>query len=134
DVGDRQKVRPMTTSATLTMLVTDAVASTSFRHAQGDASAHEPLARIETTVGDAARARGGRLVKNTGDGQVLVFESARCAVSAALHIQRKVHRFNNDDPSAALAIRAGIHTGEAITEGGDVHGTAVVAAFRINAK
>lgn len=124
----------MTTSATLTMLVTDAVASTTFRHAQGDTPAHERMARIETIVGEAARGRGGRLVKNTGDGQLLVFESARSAVSAALDMQRTVHRLNDDEPAAAISIRAGIHTGEAITEASDVHGTAVVAAFRINGK
>src|SRR6185295_5511113 len=47
---------------------------------------------------------------------------------------RQVHRLNVEDPASAISVRAGIHTGEAILDGDDVHGTAVVAAFRINAK
>lgn len=124
----------MTGSATLTMLVTDAVASTSFRHSQGDPSAHEQMARIESLVTEAANGQGGRVVKNTGDGQLVVFASARSALSTALEIQRAVHRLNSEDPLHSISIRAGVHTGEAITETDDVHGTAVVAAFRINAK
>jgi class 3 adenylate cyclase len=121
-------------SATLTMLVTDAVTSTAFRHRQGDFSAHEQMALVESVVKGAAGDRGGRFVKNTGDGQLVVFESARSAVSTALEVQRSVHRLNAEDPERAIQMRAGIHTGEAILEDGDVHGTAVVAAFRINAK
>jgi adenylate cyclase len=85
----------MTTSATLTMLVTDAVASTSFRHTQGDAPAHQRMAKIESVVTEVVKGRGGRVVKNTGDGQLVVFESARSAVSAAMEIQRDVHALNS---------------------------------------
>jgi class 3 adenylate cyclase len=124
----------MLASATLTMLVTDAVSSTSFRHAQGDPLAHRRMGQVESVVSNVAAGCGGRVVKNTGDGQLVLFDSARSAVSAALDIQRGVHRLNMDDPAGAVLIRAGIHTGEAILDGADVHGTAVVAAFRINAK
>jgi class 3 adenylate cyclase len=121
-------------SVTLSMLVTDAVASTTVRHAQGDLPAHERMALMESIVTSASAGTGGRVVKNTGDGQLVVFDSARSAVTTALAIQRSVHHLNAEDPERAIHIRAGIHTGEAILEAGDVHGTAVVAAFRINAK
>ncbi len=116
------------------MLVTDAVGSTVFRHAQGDALAHARIAKMESLVSQASTALGGRVVKNTGDGQLVVFESARSAVSAALEIQRDIHALNSEHPTGAITLRAGIHTGEAIVDAADVQGTAVVAAFRINGK
>ena len=116
----------MVSSVTLSMLVIDAVASTTVRHAQGDLPAHERMALMESIVTSASAGTGGRVVKNTGDGQLVVFDSARSAVTTALAIQRSVHHLNAEDPERAIHIRAGIHTGEAILQAGDVHGTAVV--------
>lgn len=72
------------------------------------------------------REHGGTVVKELGDGLLLMFDSAVDAVKCSISIQT---RLKNED----LSLRAGIHIGDVICKDGDVFGSAVNAAARIQA-
>lgn len=67
---------------------------------------------------------GGEIIKEIGDGLLMMFTSAVEAVRCAISIQTRL----NDEE---LTIRAGIHIGDVIFKGGDVFGSAVNTAARI---
>jgi len=67
---------------------------------------------------------GGQVIKEIGDGLMMMFTSANRAVRFAIAVQEKL---KDDD----LTIRAGIHIGDVIFEEGDVFGSAVNIAARI---
>ncbi|MCF8368899.1 MAG: tetratricopeptide repeat protein [Bacteroidales bacterium] len=66
----------------------------------------------------------GKVIKEIGDGLMMMFNSAVQAVRFAISVQSKLV---NED----LTIRAGIHIGDVIFEDGDVFGSAVNTAARI---
>lgn len=66
----------------------------------------------------------GEIIKELGDGLLLMFSSAVNAVRCAISVQT---RLSDED----LTIRAGIHIGEVIFKDGDVFGSAVNVAARI---
>ncbi|OQX73712.1 MAG: hypothetical protein B6D61_12235, partial [Bacteroidetes bacterium 4484_249] len=66
----------------------------------------------------------GKIIKEIGDGLLIMFESACDATRCAINIQR---RLKDED----LTIRAGIHIGDIIFKEGDVFGSAVNTAARI---
>ncbi len=67
---------------------------------------------------------GGEIIKEIGDGLLMMFNSAIEAVRCAINIQTKL---KDED----LTIRAGIHIGDVIFKDGDVFGSAVNTAARI---
>ena len=75
---------------------------------------------------------GGRIVKTTGDGTLIEFQSAVDAVQAAIDIQQALSRRNADLPeSDRIEIRMGINLGDIIVEGEDIFGEGVNVAARI---
>ena len=69
-------------------------------------------------------AHRGEVVKEIGDGLLIMFHSAIEAVRFAIETQERLK-------DEELTIRAGIHIGDVIFEGGDVFGSAVNTAARI---
>lgn len=67
---------------------------------------------------------GGKVIKEIGDGLLMMFQSANRAVRFAMAVQ---NRLKDEE----LTIRAGIHIGDVIFEKGDVFGSAVNTAARI---
>ncbi len=67
----------------------------------------------------------GKILKEMGDGMMVVFETASEAVTAALRIQEKVQEANE------YKLRIGIHMGEVIVDQEDIFGDGVNIASRI---
>lgn len=107
-----------------TVLFTDIVASTERASALGDASWKELLAGHDRLAQQVVGARGGRVVKSTGDGLLATFDGPGRAVDAALTLVRAAE-------ALGLTLRAGLHTGEIVLNGTDVSGVAVHLASRI---
>jgi class 3 adenylate cyclase/tetratricopeptide (TPR) repeat protein len=82
------------------------------------------LARQRDVIFPVVKEFGGEIIKEIGDGLLMMFTSANRAVRFAMSVQEKL----KDDE---LTIRAGIHIGDVIFEGGDVFGSAVNIAARI---
>ncbi len=75
---------------------------------------------------------GGREIKTMGDGFLLEFTSAVDAVQAAVEIQSTLHQRNQRNPTEApLRIRIGLHVGDVIMLGDDIHGDGVNIAARL---
>jgi adenylate cyclase len=74
----------------------------------------------------------GRLIKTTGDGMLVEFQSVADAVKCAAEIQRRMVRRNADvSPARWIQFRIGINLGDVIVEEGDIFGDGVNIAARL---
>ena len=112
---------------TVTLLFTDIEDSTPLNERLGDRRWLELLHAHNAIVRDAVRRHDGYEVKSQGDGFMLAFSSARRAIRCATDIQRGF----TDWPHEPIRVRIGLHSGDAIQEGGDFYGKAVIATARI---
>jgi class 3 adenylate cyclase len=111
-----------------TVLFTDIANSTSTAASMGDRRWAELLEQHNLLLTDEIREHSGRVVKNTGDGYLVVFDSparaiecGRAAAAAGIH-------------DLGIKLRVGIHTGEIEVMGNaDVGGIAVHIAARVMA-
>jgi class 3 adenylate cyclase len=113
------------------ILFTDLVGFTAYNDAVGDGAA---LALLETQTGlvDAAASQwGGRILKEIGDGLMIWFGSAAEGLRGALAVRSAIDgaRSGSEFP---LAIRMGLHHGEALRRGADLVGQAVNIASRVS--
>ena len=96
------------------------------------------LARLKThriELIDPAIAKGrGRIIKTTGDGMLVEFQSVVDAVLCATEIQRRMMRRNADvPPSRWIQFRIGVNLGDMIVDGDDIFGDGVNIAARLEA-
>ncbi|WP_162268462.1 adenylate/guanylate cyclase domain-containing protein [Bradyrhizobium manausense] len=75
----------------------------------------------------------GRIVKNTGDGFLATFDSAKAAVDCAVEIQKSVARTSATVSSPPILFRMGINLTEVIVEANDIFGDGVNLAARLQA-
>src|SRR3990172_449786 len=120
----------MTSTATVTVLFTDVVGSTSLRTGRGDAAAQEIIHAHFDLVRQQVEQHSGQEVKTIGDSFMVAFASGRKAVECAVAVQRALE----EPQGLGVQVRIGVNTGEAIQEAGDLFGSAVDAASRIVAK
>src|ERR1700731_1590363 len=74
----------------------------------------------------------GRLIKTTGDGMLVEFQSVTEALRCAVDFQERMARRNRDMPAArTLLYRIGINLGDVIVEGDDIFGDGVNVAARL---
>ena len=107
-----------------TALFTDIAQSTAQLAAMGDQSWREMLDRHDRLAQRLVDDFRGRIVKNTGDGILALFDgparALRCAQSLIAELD-----------GIGLAVRAGLHVGEVVQRGDDVTGLAVYIAARV---
>jgi class 3 adenylate cyclase len=97
---------------------------------------HLKTAQIEVWR-PAIVAGGGRMVGTAGDAMLAEFASAVSAVGAAIDIQERMARFNEQlDENQRMLFRIGVHLGEVIVDEEDqnIFGDGVNLAARIQAK
>jgi YVTN family beta-propeller protein len=114
------------TSGIATVMFTDVEASTDITTRLGDDAAASLLATHDTIVLDQVAASGGRDVRSTGDGFLVVFDSPRAAVSCALSIQREL-----TEREHPIRVRIGLNAGEVLERGGELFGAAINLAARV---
>jgi class 3 adenylate cyclase/ketosteroid isomerase-like protein len=115
---------------TVTIVFTDIVDSTVLLGRLGDQAWLDLLRRHNAIIEQATAGHGGTVVETQGDGSMLAFPSARRAVACAQAIQRAVGRAFAD-VSPPIAVRVGVHTGDALHEGDHFFGTTVHYAARV---
>lgn len=113
--------------ALVTVLFIDIVGSTEKAAELGDGRWRDLLESFYSAARMEVERHRGRQINTTGDGLVATFEGPARAIRAALAITAHVRRYG-------LAIRAGVHTGEAEIVGDDVRGLAVHIGARVAAK
>src|SRR6188472_3731152 len=105
----------------LTVAFTDLEDFTSYTEAEGDDVASRLLIGHHRESAAIVRARGGRVLKRHGDGQMLTFPVPEAAVLACLELGE----------AAPLRLRAGIHVGHVMVTSDDVFGHVVNLAARV---
>jgi predicted ATPase/class 3 adenylate cyclase len=118
-------------TGTVTFVFTDLESSTRLWEEQPEAM-RPALARHDELLTGAVEARGGRVIKGTGDGLHAVFATADAALGAAIEAQQSLA----DEPwasSGPLRVRMGLHTGVAEQRGGDYFGPTLNRAARLMA-
>jgi len=115
---------------TVPIVFTDIVESTVLLGRLGDHVWLDLLRRHNAIIEQATAAHGGTVVETQGDGSMLAFPSARRAVACAQAIQGAVGRAFAD-VSPPIAVRIGVHTGDALHEGDHFFGTTVHYAARV---
>ena len=74
----------------------------------------------------------GHVIKNTGDGLLAEFPSAVDCVACAVEIQRRMARRNQDVVTdRRMELRIGINVGDIMKDAGDIYGTGVNVAVRL---
>lgn len=116
---------------TVTIIFSDMEGSTALTQRLGDQRAQELVRAHTALVRQQVQAHEGFEVKSLGDGFMLAFSSARRALQCAIAIQREFASYNEAHSEEPIRLRMGLHTGEAIKEGGDFYGKSVILAARI---
>ena len=93
------------------------------------------LKAIRRELGDPKIAEHrGRIVKTTGDGLLVEFQSVVDAVRCAVEMQRAMAERNADVPAGRrIEFRIGINLGDVILDDGDIYGDGVNLAARLEA-
>lgn len=90
------------------------------------------LDHLAVRLAPAAKRRGGRVVRLTGDGGLVEFTSAVDALAAAIEFQQAMALANRDEAEEdAIRFRVGLHLGDIIVEHGDLYGDDVNLAARL---
>jgi predicted ATPase/class 3 adenylate cyclase len=113
----------------VTFLFTDVEGSTRLWE-QHPAEMTAVLSRHDTVVREAAEKFGGYTVKNTGDGFLFAFSSARKAAEAAVCAQQ-ILKDQEWDVIGTLRVRMALHSGETEERDNDYFGTTVNRAARL---
>lgn len=83
-------------------------------------------------VDPAIATHGGRIVKTMGDGLLLEFPSVVAAVECTVAVQEGMaERTRGLADEEAICFRAGIHLGDIVVDGEDIHGDGVHIAVRL---
>lgn len=112
-----------------TIVFSDVEDSTKITRRLGDEHARQLFRRFEDDVRELITLHSGSQLKHLGDGVMMSFQSAVRAVECAVAIQHAAQRIG-DEEDVPFRVRAGIHAGDPIAEGGDLHGISVIAASR----
>src|ERR1700732_1451199 len=96
------------------------------------------LARLKThrleLIDPTIAKNRGRIIKTTGDGLLVEFQSVNDAVLCAVEVQRRMSRRNTDvSPARWIQFRIGINLGDVIVEENDIFGDGVNVAARLEA-
>lgn len=74
----------------------------------------------------------GRIIKSTGDGLLVEFQSVADAVRCAVEVQERMRRRNSDVPDERrIQFRIGINLGDITFDDGDIYGDGVNIAARL---
>jgi len=110
-----------------TALFTDIVQSTEQLVAMGDQRWREVMDRHDNLAESLTSKFRGRIVKNTGDGILALFDGPARALHCAQHLVKELD-------GIGLSVRAGLHIGEIIVRGDDVTGLGINIAARVMAE
>jgi class 3 adenylate cyclase/tetratricopeptide (TPR) repeat protein len=128
-MGDDGRVNS-TATETVSVLMTDLVASTAMADRVGPATAEALRAEHFGLLRGALERAGGREVKNLGDGLMVVFSSAARALKCGVAMQQAVEA-RNRRAQEQLGVRIGVSLGDTTVEDGDHFGEPVVEAARL---
>jgi TolB-like protein/class 3 adenylate cyclase len=114
------------------ILAADVAGYSRLMHSDEEATHAKLTALLIDAVNPAIAERGGRMVKNSGDGFLAEFPSAVEAVRAAVLFQTRIRELTvGDADDGRLCFRVGINIGDVIAEPHDIFGDGVNIAARL---
>ena len=119
--------------AEVTVVFADLTGSTRVFESLGNAKATQAITRLTQWIGKVCKAQNGLVVKNLGDGVLIVFSQNTAAIEAVSEMQR-VHteRIKNWPEQLKMRLQVGLARGEVIEQDGDFFGDAVNVASRLS--
>jgi WD40 repeat protein/class 3 adenylate cyclase len=114
-----------------TFLIADVRGYTVFTQERGDEAAALLAGRFAAVAREAVGARDGTVVELRGDEALVVFDSARQAIRAAIELQRRFVDATIADPTLPLAVGIGLDAGEAVPVDDGYRGGALNLAARL---
>jgi DNA-binding NarL/FixJ family response regulator/class 3 adenylate cyclase len=114
-----------------TFLIADIRGFTRFTSEHGDEAAARLAARFAEIAAKAVEARNGTVVELRGDEALMVFDSARQALQAAVELQSEFREETRADRSLPLVVGMGLDAGEAVAVGDGYRGAALNVAARL---
>lgn len=113
-------------------LFTDIVESTNLAEVLGDEAWGHLVRWHNSTLASIVAAHDGDVVRTTGDGFFVTFDTPGAAIECAVAIQRALEKHRREH-GFAPGVRIGMHRSDATREGSDWSGKGVHAAARIGA-
>jgi class 3 adenylate cyclase len=117
-------------TSVLTVMFTDLVGSVKMYNKVSDSVAVDLVRNLESQVVEILPRFKGKMIKSTGDGQLLTFEDSSNAARAALEIHRLCDLLARDKMTD-IFVRIAMHTGEIFHGENDIHGNSVNLAARL---
>ncbi len=130
DAGDEFKVDGLP-EGTITIMFSDIEGFVSITERLGDRGAMGILREHNDIIRRRIAGCGGHEIKAQGDGFMIAFSGASHALECAVGIQRDFAVRNGSNPELPVNVRLGLHSGEAVRDGNDFLGGAVILAARI---
>ena len=123
----------LATVPTVSFLFVDQVGSTEQLRNLGDRVAAPVRRSVHDVLTKSVAGHGGRVVDNTGDGVMAVFEGAVDAVTAGTAMMQAATRLSaQGTPGREVILRVGVHTGDPVVDDdGRFLGMSVVVAARL---
>ena len=119
--------------AEVTVVFADLTGSTGVFEALGNAKATQAITRLTDWMGRVCTSRQGDVVKNLGDGVLMVFAQNTDAVDAVTEMQRAhTERIKTWPDKLKMHLQVGLARGEVIEQAGDYFGDAVNVASRLS--
>jgi adenylate cyclase len=119
--------------AEVTVVFADLTGSTGVFESLGDAKATQVITRVTDWLGKVCVAKSGRVVKNLGDGVLMVFTRNTDAVEAVVDMQRlHTDRIKAWPEPLKMRLQIGMARGEVIEQAGDYFGDTVNVASRLS--
>jgi class 3 adenylate cyclase len=119
--------------AQVTVVFADLTGSTGVFEALGNAKATQAITRLTDWMGKVCTSRQGHVVKNLGDGVLMVFAQNTDAVDAVTEMQRAhTERIKTWPDKLKMHLQVGLARGEVIEQAGDYFGDAVNVASRLS--
>ena len=117
----------------VTVVFADLTGSTGVFESLGDAKATQAITRLTDWMGRVCTARGGHVVKNLGDGVLMVFALNTDAIDAVTEMQRThTERIKSWPDKLKMRLQVGLARGQVIEQAGDYFGDAVNVASRLS--
>ena len=117
----------------LTVVFADLSGSTGVFESLGNTKATQAITRLTQWIGQVCTCQNGVVVKNLGDGVLMVFKNNADAVEAVIEMQR-VHteRIKSWPESLKMRLQIGLARGDVVAQDGDYFGDAVNVASRLS--
>jgi class 3 adenylate cyclase/tetratricopeptide (TPR) repeat protein len=118
----------------VTILFTDWVDSTATRTRLGEDRADQLQRVHDQLLRETIAGHDGTVVKGSGDGVLATFHSATNAIAAAVAVQQRFDGYSQTPAAIApVSVRIGISVGDVVHQDGDIFGSPVVEAARLEA-